>query len=157
MSAEKPAKKKSSPLGWVTIGLVVLVFVGARQLHPGGIRGLLGDFITGAQSSPEIQALHNKMLVALRPMGAGAICLKEHSDDVNLKNALESYNSRNQAAMKKLIASIEAAGGMSKSEKDLLDRQAFREARSFVGQGADMERTCRGLAERFKSGEFDLN
>jgi hypothetical protein len=157
MSSEKSAKKKSPVLGWVAFGLVALVFVGARQLHPGGIRGLLGDFITHEQSNPEIQVLHDTMLVSLKPMGAAAICLKEHSDDANLKNALERYNSRNEGAMIKLIASIEAAGGMSKSEKDLLDRQAFREARSFVGQGVNMESTCGGLAERFNSGEFDLN
>lgn len=156
MNVEKSSKKKSSALGWVTIGLVILVFVGARQIHPGGILGLLGDFFTEASSSSEIQALHDKFLIALRPMGAGAICIKEHGDDGRLRGALESYNSRNQAAMKKLVASIEATGGMSKSEKDLLDRQAFREARSFVGQGADMERICSGLSDRFNSGEFDL-
>lgn len=155
--SKNPVRKRSSALGWAAIGLVILVFVGARQLHPGGIRGLLGDFITGASSTAEIQALHDKMLIALRPMGAAAICLKERGDDAKLRGALESYNNRNQAAMRRLVASVEAAGGMSKSEKDLLNRQASREAHSFVGQGADMERTCSALAVRFNSGEFDLN
>ncbi len=155
MNARAPSKKKSALFGWIVLGLVIFVFVGARQLHPGGIRGLLTDFNTEASSSDEVRAFHTKMLNALRPMGAGALCLQEY-DDAELRGALEDYNNRNQAAMRNLINSIEAAGGLSKSEKDLLDRQALREAHSFLGQGSDIERTCKGLAVRFNSGEFDL-
>ena len=155
MNVEKSNEKKSSPFGWLTI--VIFVFVGARQLHSGGIRGLMEDFFTEKSSKPEIHALRDKILATLRPMGVGLICFKEHGKDAGLRSALESYNKRNQEAMKKLVASIEARGGMSKSEKDLLDRQAYREARSLTGRGLDMDRTCNGLGERFNSGEFDLN
>ena len=156
MSTDKLNKKKSKLIGWLTVGIVVLVFVGARQFHPGGIRGLLGDSITSAQTNPEIQAFHNRMLEALKPIGAGALCLKEHRDDADLRNAIQNYNLRNEVAMKELVSSIEAAGGMSRSEKDLLDRQAFREARSFVGKASEMKRVCNNLAKRLNSGEFDL-
>lgn len=156
MTTENPDKRKFSPFVWITIGIVVLVFVGARQIHPGGIRGLLGDFMTSAQTSSEVEALHDEMLTALKPIGAAALCLKEHSDDPSLRKAIENYNRRNDVAMKDLVASIEAAGGMSRSEKDLLDRQAFREARSFVGKGSEMAFVCDSLARRINSGEFDL-
>jgi hypothetical protein len=59
--------------------------------------------------------------------------------------------------MLRLIALIEAAGGMSKSEKDHLDRRAYLEARNLVGQGRGQEHTCNGLAHRINSGEFDLH
>ena len=85
------------------------------------------------------------------------ICLNEHGNEASLRSALKSYNRRNESSMKRLVASIEAAGGMSRSEKDLVDRKAFREARSFLGQGGALERTCIDLAQRFNSGEFDLN
>lgn len=103
--------------------------MGARQLHPGELFGLVGDFFTQSTSSTEVQAAQKKMLIVLRPMGAGAICLKDRGDDSTLRSALERNNVRNQAAMKEMIASIEAAGGMSKSEKDFLDRRAYSEAR----------------------------
>ena len=43
-------RRKSTLLGWAITGLVVLAFVGARQLHPGGIRGILGDFAAGSSA-----------------------------------------------------------------------------------------------------------
>ena len=157
MSADKPKKIKSSSLGWITFALVVVVFVGARQLHPGGIRGLIGNFVTESSSNTEVKALRVKMLASLVPIGAAAICLKEHGGNAELKDSVISYNNRNKAMMQKLVASIEAAGGMTKSEKDLLDRQAYQEARSLVYHGQNTGHTCNGLAGRINSGEFDIN
>ena len=157
MSNEMPIDKKSIPRGWIIVGIVAFVFIGARQLYPGGIRALLGDFITEARSSTEAQVLQNKILNTLKPIGAGLICLKEHNDDPALRIAIESFNSRNENAMKKLIISIRAAGDVSSTEKSLLDRQAMREARSFVGKGIELEHTCNDLAGRFNSREFDIN
>ncbi|MDD2933591.1 MAG: hypothetical protein PHO76_06855 [Methylotenera sp.] len=157
MTTDVTDKKKPSPFRWAIVVIVVLVFVGARQLHPGGIRGLLEDSITSTQTKPEVQTLRDKMLITLKPIGAALLCLKESSDSAELRNAVQNYNHRNDLAMKELVASIKAAGGMSKSEKDLLDRQATREARNFVDKGSEMNHICSGLAERFNSGEFDLN
>ena len=157
MSNDKPKKNKSSLLGWTTFALVVVVFVGARQLHPGGIWGFIRDFVIESSSNTEVKELRDKMLASLVPVGAAAICLKEQGENAELKDAAINYNNRNQASMQKLVALIEAAGGMSKSEKDFLDRQAYREARGFVDQGRSAEHICNGLANRINSGEFDLH
>lgn len=156
MSTDKPKKSKSSLLGWVTFALVVIVFVGARQLHPGGIRGLIGDFFTESSANSEIKMLRDMMQASLVPIGAAAICLKEHGENAELKDSVIDYNNRNKVMMEKLIALIKAAGGMTKSEKDLLDRQAYREARSLVNHDHDAAKTCKSLASRINSGEFDI-
>ncbi|WP_041281958.1 hypothetical protein [Desulfohalobium retbaense] len=155
MTTEKSAPKKSSPFMWIAIGIVALIFVGARQIHPRGVRGLLGDLIVSAQSSPEIEAIHDKMLTALKPIGAAALCLK-HSDDPGIHKAVEKYNRRNSAELKKLVNTIKAEGGMSQSEKDLLDRQAMQEARKFIDKGSKRDTVCDNLEFRLNSGEFDL-
>ncbi len=43
MDPETP-KKASSFWRWVVPAIVVLFFVGARQMHPGGIQGLVFGF-----------------------------------------------------------------------------------------------------------------
>jgi hypothetical protein len=155
MNIDKPKKNKSSWLGWMIFAFVVVVFVGARQLHPGGIRGLIGDFVTESSSNQEVKRLRDKMLASLVQIGAAAICLKEYGENAGLKDAVIKYNDRNQAMMHQLVASIQTTGGMSESEKGLLDRQAYREARRLIDQGHNAKQTCSGLADRINSGEFD--
>lgn len=157
MSTDKSDRKNSKFLGWLSFVLVVVTFVGARQLHSGGIRGIVGDFIKESSSNQEIKELRDKMLASLVPVGAAAICLKEHGENVELREAVIAYNNRSRATMEKLVASVKAAGGMSRSEKDLLDRQAYQAARRLVEQDGDPVYTCKGLATRINSGEFDLD
>src|SRR3972149_1911255 len=99
MSADKPKKIKSSLLGWTTFALVVVVFVGARQLHPGGIWGFIRDFVIESSSNTEVKELRDKMLASLVPVGAAAICLKEQGENAELKDAAINYNNRNQPGM----------------------------------------------------------
>lgn len=159
MNTEAHKSKKSLRLGWILVVLVLnaIVFVGARQLHPGGIRGLIGDFITRSSASPEIKALSDRMLASLVPIGAAAICVKEYGEHVDLMDAAVKYNNRNEVAMQELVSETEAAGGMSHDEKDLLDREAYRAARSLIGRGPNAEQVCGNLAVRINSGEFDLD
>lgn len=89
-------------------------------------------------------------------MGAAAICIEEVGENAELRESLASFAKRNEVMMKELVAAIEAEGGMSRREKDLVDRQAYREARRFLDQAGDMSGTCSGLAKRFNAGEFDL-
>ncbi len=157
MSTEEHKRKKSLRLGWVPVVLVVIVFVGARQLHPGGIRGLIGDFATKSSSNSEVKALSDRMLASLVPIGAAAICLKKHGENADLMDAAVKYNNRNEVAMQEPASEIEAAGGMSHDEKDLLDREGYRSARSLLGKGLGAEQGCSNLAVRINSGESDLD
>lgn len=160
MSTEEHKSKKSLRLGriWVVVIVInVVVFVGARQLHPGGIRGLIGDFATKSSSSPEIKALSDRMLASLVPIGAAAICLKEQGENAGLMDAAIKYNSRNEVAMQELVSEIEAAGGMSPDEKDLIDREAYRAAHDLLNRGSGAEQGCSNLAVRISSGEFDID
>ena len=59
--------------------------------------------------------------------------------------------------MQGLLLEIEAAGGMSPGQKDLLDRQAYQDARDFLGQGAVAEQRCDELLVQLDAGEFDLD
>lgn len=142
--------------GWAIIGLVVLVFVGAQQIHPAGLYGLIRDFSIGLSTSSEVKEPRDRMLASLIPMGAAAICLKEYGDSVELRSAVADYSHRNQVGMQKLINEIEVAGGMSRAEKDLLDREAYREVYRFVGEGTTAKRTCFDLVDRLNSAEFDI-
>lgn len=137
----------------VIMAVIAMIFIGARQLHPGGIRWLISDFITNSSSNTEVKIFREKILNYLIPIGASAICMKEHGENTELTGAVMNYAERNEAPLKKLIDLAKAAGGMSKSEKDLLDRQAYSESRRFIDQNIN---ACSVLAARINSGEFDL-
>lgn len=156
MSVDKPKAGKGRILGWVVTGLVILVFVGARQIHPNGLFGLIGDLFTEASTSAAVKEPRDRMLEALVPLGAAAICLKEYGESAELRSAVESHLRRNKEEVQKLTTRVEDAGGMSRAEKDLLDREGYQAAVRFVGQGSAAETTCAGLADRFNAGEFDL-
>lgn len=156
VSTDKQKVKKYSLPGWAIIGLVVLVFVGAQQIHPAGLYGLIRDFSIGLLTSAKVKEPRNRMLASLIPMGAATICLKDYGDSDDLRRAVTDFSLRNQAEMKKLINEIEVAGGMSRAEKDLLDREAYQEVYRFLGEGNAARRTCFDLVGRLNSGEFDL-
>lgn len=157
MNNDKPIQKKKPLLGWVIFVIMVVVFVGARQLHPGGIWGIIRDFAIESTSSREIKGLRDKMLKFFIPIGAAAICLKEYGENEELRSAIINYNNRNEARIQKLDFLIKAEGGMRNSEKDLLDRNAYQNARLLVGHGQSAESTCYQLARRINSKEFDLH
>jgi hypothetical protein len=87
MGTDTPKKNKSSLFRWMIVAVMVVVFVGARQLHPGGIRRLIGDFITESSSNPEVKEFRDKILDSLVPVGAAAICSKEHGENKELSDA----------------------------------------------------------------------
>ncbi|MDH5652877.1 MAG: hypothetical protein OEZ39_13555 [Gammaproteobacteria bacterium] len=153
--SDEAKKKGFFSRGWVIFVIVVAIFVGARLIHPGGIRGIVGDFIIESNSNPKTQVLRDKMLKSVIPIGAAALCMKKHGEIPGLENAMIKYNKRNESKMKRLISDIEALGGLSKSEKDLLDRMAYRKAEEFIG--LDSRQRCLVLPNRFNSGEFDID
>jgi hypothetical protein len=157
INADKPKANKTRLFGCISSILVVLIFVGARQFTAGGIRQLIGDFITESSLNPRVKELSDEMLTAFIPIGAAAICLNEYGKNAGLKKASVAYNNRNRAAMERLIASIKAAGGMSNSEKDLVDRKVYQQARHLLDQGHHTRRACDRLANRINSGEFDAD
>lgn len=156
MSADKPKAKKLSFPGWAIIGLIVLIFVGAQQIHPAGLFGLVRDFTIGLSTSSKVKEPRDRMLATLIPMGAATICLKDYGESVELRRAVTSYSLRNHTGMQKLINEIKVAGGMSRAEKDLLDREAYQESYRFLGEGTTAKNTCFELVGRLNSGEFDI-
>jgi hypothetical protein len=156
VSADKPKVNKHSLPGWAITGLVILVFVGAQQIHPAGLYGLIRDFAIGLSTSSKVKEPRDRMLASLIPMGAAAICLKDYGDSVELRRAVADYSLRNHTGMQKLINEIKVAGGMSRAEKDLIDREAYQESYRFVGEGTTAKSTCFDLVGRLNSGEFDI-
>ena len=155
MNPDSP-KKTASLSRWIIPASVVLFFVGARQLHPGGILGLIGDALTEPSSNSKTEQLRDSLLRSLIPIGASAICMETFSENADIEAAAVAYNARNESEMKSLVAKIEALGGMSKDEKHLLDRKAYRAARELLNMGHGANENCKALPDRINAGEFDL-
>jgi hypothetical protein len=156
MSDSAPRKKATWPT-WVITVLVAGAFAGLRFYRPGGVTSIATDAVTESSMSPELTRLGVRILTSLKPIGAAAICLKESGDNPALRRAALEYNRRNKRAMERLLKEVTAAGGLTSSQKDLLDRQAYREARTLVGTGAAQEAACRSLPQRLNGGEWDLD
>ncbi|MDH5433593.1 MAG: hypothetical protein OEY19_06575 [Gammaproteobacteria bacterium] len=151
---DETKKKGFFSRGWVTFVIIVTIFVGARLIHPGGIKGIITDFFIESNSNSKTQELRDEMLESFIPIGAAMLCMKKHGKITGLENAIIEYNNRNESEMKRLISDIEALGGLSKSEKDLLDRMVYSKAEKMIG--LDSRKFCLTLAKRFDSGEFDI-
>ncbi len=151
-----PPKKATPLLRWIVPALVVVVFVGARQLHPGGIWGIARDAFSEKSSNPRTEQLREKLLKSLLPIGASAMCMKRFGENPDIAAAAAAYNARNDIAMKNLIAEIEALGGLAASEKDLLDRKAYRAAAELLDDGQGARENCKTLSDRINAHEFDL-
>jgi hypothetical protein len=156
MTKKHQGEKKSFPTAWIIPSVFLFILVGAQQIRPGGISGMLRDLAIRSTASQEMRTLQDEMVFALVPMGAAAFCAKEHDNSPDLREAVYNYNLRNEAAMKDFVDSIKAAGNLSQAEKKFIDRRAYREAREFVGQGQAMVSICGSLPKRFNMGEFDL-
>lgn len=137
--------------------IVAVIFVGARQIHSGGIWGIIGDSVTEASTDPDTAPVRARMLKGIFPVTAAAICFDQYGEMAGLKDAVVGFNTRHEDAMQRDVAAIEALGGMSNNEKDMLKRQAYVRAEDLLGQGAEVERACSSLIARLNSGEFDFN
>ena len=141
---------------WIIPVVVVAIFFGARQLYPGGLWGLAHDVFTEASASPKTEQLRERLVRSLLPIGASALCAKSFGKTAEMSAAVVAFNARNESAMKALVAEIEALGGLSKSEKELVDRTAYREAKKFVDGDKGAHENCQALSARINAGEFDL-
>ena len=101
--------------------------------YPGGIRGFIGDKATETSISPEMKILRDQMIDSVAPIYAAVTCFKDHVETPELKQATTNFSARHESFMKNLIASVEAAGGMSESEKDIVDQEAQRKGCALIG------------------------
>lgn len=141
--------------GWIPIVVVAVIFIGARMLHPEGVRGIISDATAEVTSNQE-QGDRQEMMRYLTTLGAAAMCIKNHGDNEMLSNAVKDYNSRNSNAANELVQRIKESGGMSRAEKDLVDRQAYREAVKLYNDVRNSGRPHSELARRIESRMYDI-
>jgi hypothetical protein len=76
----------------------------------------------------------------------------EQGESPELEVAVGRYNARHESSMESLVERAESLG-LTRAEKNLLDRQSARAARDLLGP--NLESACRPLPARFDSHEFD--
>jgi hypothetical protein len=129
--------------------------VGAFLLHHALI-AVLPVMPSQESSSSKAEQVRQKLLKSLLPIGAAAMCMKRFGERSDITAATAAYNARNGEAMKNLVAEIQANGGLSGAEKELIDRHAYRAATEFLDQGEGARATCEALPARINAREFDL-
>lgn len=131
--------------GWVALAVIV----GVSAL------GIWGH-VTKRSSNPQMDRLQERLLKSLVPIGAAAICIETFGETPDIMAAATAYNTRNEGAMRSLLAEIDALGGLSSEEKDLLDRKGDKAAKEFLDEGPGARENCKRLPERISAREFDL-
>jgi hypothetical protein len=134
---------------WVVLSLIVGVLVGVSAL------GIWGN-VTKRSSNPQMDRLQERLLKSLVPIGAAAICIETFGETPDIMAAATAYNTRNEGAMRSLLAEIDALGGLSSEEKDLLDRKGDKAAKEFLDEGPGARENCNALPARINAHEFDL-
>ncbi|PZR93474.1 MAG: hypothetical protein DI537_10150 [Stutzerimonas stutzeri] len=95
------------------------------------------------------------MGASLNVPGSAAYCRsKGWLQDADLEPAV-AWNKKHEAAMQKVIKVIEATGGVSKADRQALDRLAFKVIREQIEDGDPME-NCRNFVDALRSGGLDL-
>jgi hypothetical protein len=129
----------------------VLVFSGPRAIHPAGIRGILRDaFVDGGAG--RIRGGPRRCFWPFSLRWALLRVLARTGRVPELEVAVGRYNARHESSMESLVERAESLG-LTRAEKNLLDRQSARAARDLLGP--NLESACRPLPARFDSHEFD--
>lgn len=152
----KVASVFSFARSWFIVGLIVIILVGARQIHPGGVKGLVTDTYTRLTIEAEVAERIPRMREYLATLGLGAMCLNNNKKDPTLLTAMKHFAKRHDTMMNNIIVDVKNAGGMTQEQKDLINRTALYEAQDILESSVNMRTTREGLAERLNQGEFDL-
>jgi hypothetical protein len=150
------SREASSKEGWILTIVIAAIWGGSTLVYPGGLLPFVRDSLIEAFSNSETSELREQMSMLLTPVFASLTCVQTFDNHSDLKKAVYAYNSRNEQRGKELADEIEALGGMTKGEKQLVQRKASRSAKDLLGERNDMWDSCEMLSVRLNQGEFDL-
>ncbi len=89
--------------------------------------------------------------------GVAAYCNKYVEPNQQLLSAAKAWNRRHKAQLQQLIRAIKWAGGLSKDEKDMIDRMAFAMLKKEVEAQPDKAGYCREMEQAIDQGILDLS
>ena len=135
----------------VVLLVVAAIFVGPRILRPH-----LDKTMVQEAGEAVGAGLIEDLFRARLPAGYAAYCEKHHGPFPELMKAAQDYNARNRVRMLALIHDIEQSGGLTKSQKAAIDRQAFARVRAGIAGAKDPVARCRALVTDVDSGRYDL-
>ena len=136
----------SASLSWATGVMVVIMVVSA---------------ITASVKDQDREAVRDDAMLL---MGAGAwvpgvaaYCNKYVEPNQQLLSAAKAWNRRHKAQLQQVIRAIKWAGGLSKDEKDMIDRMAFAMLKKEVEAQPDKAGYCREMEQALDQGILDLS
>lgn len=89
--------------------------------------------------------------------GVAAYCNKYVEPNQQLLSAAKAWNRRHKAQLQQVIRAIKWAGGLSKDEKDIIDRMAFALLKKEVEAQPDKAGYCREMGQALDQGILDLS
>ncbi len=108
----------------------------------------------GQELKPRDAALR-VMGASINVPGSAAYCRsKGWLQDVDLEPVV-GWNKKHEATMRKAIKVVEATGGMSASDREALDKVAFRVVKAEIEDG-DPKENCRALISGLRANALDL-
>jgi len=108
--------------------------------------------LAGSSRFDERQAAIRLSKRSLNAVGVAAYCEKRIGENPDMISAATKWNQRNKAANERIVALLQATGGLSKEEKDAIDKGGLREVQSTIKTKADCDRHRAAL----ESGELEL-
>lgn len=89
--------------------------------------------------------------------GVAAYCNKYVEPNQQLLSAAKAWNRRHKEQLQQVIRAIKWAGGLSKDEKDMINRMAFAMLKKEVEAQPDKAGYCREMEQALDQGILDLS
>ena len=86
-----------------------------------------------------------------------AYCNKHVAPNEELVSAAKAWNERHHDQLSKIVQAIEWAGGLTKEEKDLIDRMGFLVLKNEMEAKDDKPGYCESTAHTLDQGNWDLS